>query len=148
MKKIILLTFITILTACSFGATSEFEKNRQMWQDSGIKHYRFSLSIGCFCPFRDQMPLVVEVQNDKIMSITYPDGKLVTETDPNYETFSRYATIEHIFSELETGLSKADKVKVTYDSAKGFPKDIYFDYIKAAMDDELSISVSNLEVLK
>jgi hypothetical protein len=95
------------------------------------------------------MPITVEVQNSRIISMTYPDGTLVAESDPNYETFSRHATIERIFSELEAGLKGgADEVTVTYDSAKGFPSNIHFDYIKAAVDDELSITVSNLEVLK
>ena len=149
MKKIILLTLIVILTACSFGASTQLEKSRQTWQDSGITHYRFSLDIGCFCAFRNQMPVTVEVQNGEIVSMTYPDGTLVAATDPNYATFSRHATIERIFSELEAGLSGgADEVTVTYDSARGFPSEIYFDYIKNAVDDELSLKVSNFEALK
>ena len=149
MKKLILLTLIVILTACSFGATTEFEKNRQTWQDSGITHYRFSLNIGCFCAFRDKMPLTVEVQNGEVISMTYPEGTLVAATDPNYETFSSHATIDRIFVELEAGLAGgADEVTVTYDPTSGFPNDIYFDYIKGAADDELSITASNFEVLK
>ena len=77
MKKIILLLLALMLTACSFGAPSELDKNRQTWQDAGITHYRFSLHIGCFCAFRDQMPLTVEVQNGEIVSMTYADGTLV-----------------------------------------------------------------------
>lgn len=149
MKKLILLTLIVFVTACSFGTSTELEKNRQTWQDSGITHYRFSLNIGCFCAFRDQMPITVEVQNGEVISMTYPDGSLVAGTDPNYETFSRHATIDRIFSELEAGLAGgADEVTVTYDPIHGFPNDIYFDYIKAAADDELSITASNFEVLQ
>jgi hypothetical protein len=125
------------------------EKNRQTWQDSGVTHYRFSLSVGCFCAFRNQMPLSVEIQNNNIVSMTYPDGTLVTQTDPNYEIFAKHATIERLFSELEAGLSgDAEAVTVTYDSVNGFPSEIYFDYIKAAADDELSLTVSNFEALK
>ena len=149
MKKLILLTLIVILTACSAGAPTELERNRQTWQDSGITHYRFSLNIGCFCAFRSQMPITVEVQNGEIISITYPDGTLAVETDPGYESFSRYATIDRIFSELEAGLAgDAEEITVTYDSTNGFPSDIYFDYIQAAADDEISITASNFEALK
>ena len=149
MKKLILLTLTVILTACSVGASTHFEKNRQTWQNSGITHYRFSLNIGCFCAFRNQVPVTVEVQNGEVISMTYPDGTPVTATDPNYETFSRYATIDRIYSELETGLAGgAEEVTVTYDSTRGFPSDIYFDYIKAAADDEISLRVSILEELK
>ena len=149
MKKITLLLLVFILTACSFGTRSELDNNRQTWQDSGITHYRFALNIGCFCAFRDQMPITVEVQNGEVVSMTYPDGTLIPKTDPNYETFSKHATIDRIFSELEAGLAgDADEVTVKYDSAHGFPSDIYFDYIKAAADDELSLTVSEFEVLK
>ena len=149
MKKLILLTLIVILTACSVGVPTELEKNRQTWQDAGITHYRFSLNIGCFCVFRDQMPITVEVQNDEVISMTTPDGTLVAATDPNYETFASHATIERIFSELEAAQAgDADEVTVTYDPAHGFPSKIYFDYIKDAVDDELSLTVSNFEVLK
>ncbi len=149
MKKLILLTLIVILTACSAAAPSEFERNRQTWQDSGVTHYRFSLHIGCFCVFSDKMPITVEVQNGEVISMTYPDGTLVAETDPNYEIFSQHATIERLFSELEAGLTgDAEEVTVTYDSSRGFPAEIYFDYIKAAVDDELGLSVSNLKVLE
>ena len=149
MKKLILLTLIVILTACSAAAPTEFEKNRQTWQDSGIAYYRFSLNIGCFCAFRNQMPISVEVQNGDIISMTYPDGTLVAETDPNFEFFSKHATIDRLFAELEAGLAgDAEEVTVTYDSVHGFPSDIYFDYIQAAADDELSLTVSNFETLK
>ena len=95
------------------------------------------------------MPITVEVQNEKIILMTYPDGTLVAESDPNYETFSRYATIDRVFTTLETGLAgEADKTTVTYDSTHGFPKEIYFDYIELAMDDELSLSISDFEVIK
>jgi hypothetical protein len=149
MKQLFLFTLVVILTACSAGAPTEFEKNLQTWQDSGIIHYHFSLNIGCFCAFRNRMPIAVEVQIGEIISMTYPDGTLVVVTDPNYEIFSKHATIDHIFSELEASQSgDADEVTVTYDSAHGFPSDIFFDYIKAAADDELSLTISNFEALK
>ncbi len=148
MKKIIVFFLALALSACSFGAQSEIEKNLQTWQSAGITHYRFELTIGCFCVFRSKMPIVVEVQDQKIISITYPDGTLAAESDPNYETFSKYATIDNIFTELAAGLAEAEKTDVAYDSAYGFPKEIHFDYILAAMDDELSLSVAKFEVLK
>ena len=149
MKKIILLLVAFILTACSFDAHSEVDTNRQTWQNSGITHYRFTLFIGCFCPFRDQMPITIEVQNGEVISMTASDGTLIPETDPGYENFTRYATMDRIFTTLEAGLSgDADEVTVTYDPIHGFPSEIYFDYIKDAVDDELSLTISDFEALK
>ena len=148
MKKILLITLVVILSACSLGTSSEFTKNRQLWQDAGITHYRFSLSILCFCIFSEQMPITIEVQNNEVVSMTYPDGTLVTPDDPNYTTFANHAVIDNLFSELEAGLQDADEVTVTYDAAYGFPNSIHFDYVREIADDELGLSVSGFEVLQ
>jgi len=146
MKKIILITLVLILAACSAGG-SEFSRNQQKWTDANITHYRFALSIGCFCAFRSQMPLVVEVLNGNVVSMIGADGVVIAETDPSYGTFTQYATIDHLFSELEADLNDADEITVTYDPTYGFPTDINIDFIKNAMDDELYLSASGLEIL-
>ena len=147
MKKILLSIFIFVLAACSTGG-SEVSRNHQKWNDANIQHYRFELSIGCFCPFRDQMPITVEVLNGKVVSMTGKDGKLVEATDPNYEYFASYATIDLLFSELEKDLGgKADEVTVTYDPTYGFPATVTIDFIKNAADDELYLSAKGFEKL-
>jgi len=146
MKKIILITLVLILAACSAGG-SEFSRNQQKWTDANITHYRFALSIGCFCAFRSQMPLVVEVLNGNVVSMVGADGVVIAETDPSYGTFTQYATIDRLFSELETDLNDADEITVTYDPTYGFPTEINIDFIKEAMDDELYLSASGLEIL-
>jgi hypothetical protein len=147
MKKIILITLVFILAACSIGG-SEFSQNQKKWNDANITHYRFELSIGCFCAFHDQMPLTVEVQNGESVSITNSSGTVVTKTDPSFENFSRYATIDRLFTELKADQGgKADEVTVKYDATYGFPTDINIDFIKNAVDDELSLNVSAFEKL-
>jgi len=146
MKKIIVM-LIFMLTACSMGG-NEFSQNQKKWSDANIPHYRYELSIGCFCPFRDQMPLKVEVQNGEIVSMINSTGTVVTKTDPSFENFSRYATIDRLFTELDSdSVRKADVVTVKYDSTYGFPTEINIDFIKTAMDDELSLNVSAFEKL-
>jgi uncharacterized protein DUF6174 len=149
MKKLILIVLLCfMLAACSFGAKSEFDTNHAKWQNAGITHYRYSLFIGCFCAFRDKMPLSIEVKNGEVLSMTVSDGTPILPTDPQFETFSHYSTIERIFSALKADLGgDADEVTVTYDSTYGFPLQINIDFIKQAADDELSLTVSKFEKL-
>jgi len=148
MKKLALLFLVVLLTACSGIVKSEIAKNQEKWALAGISHYRFDLNIGCFCAFRSQMPLSVEVMDGEIVSMIDPDGNIVDATDSNYEYYSRFATIDRLFSELESdSIKEADEVTVTYDSTYGFPTQISIDYIKEAVDDELGLTVSGLEVL-
>ena len=149
MKKLILLTFIIILTACSLNTTSELRENRTKWEDANITHYRYSVFIGCFCAFRNDMPLTIEVKDGTPVSITTTDGTVVDATHPFYEIYVSYVTIDSIMLNLEADLAgDADEVIVTYDPTYGYPTRVSIDYIKDAVDDELSYEITNFEILK
>jgi len=148
MKKIILIPLIFILAACSAGG-SELSRNKQTWENAGISHYRFELNLSCFCAFRDQMPLTVEVKDGEVVSMTAADGTPISSDDPNYQHFVDLGTIDRLFAELEsvTGSAGAGEVIVTYDSTYGFPTEASIDYIKEAIDDELYVSIAGVEAL-
>lgn len=146
MRKLTYLFIALVLSGCSLGGKSEIQRNQQKWQDAGISHYRYNLFIGCFCVFNEHMPLVVEVQDGKVVSMEYQSGKEIEAT--SRELFDQYATIERIFSELETDINgKADEVTVTYDPTYGFPTKVNIDFIKNAVDDEVALTISNFEKL-
>ena len=148
MKKLFLLILALIMVACS-GGGSDFERNQKTWRDAGITHYRFELSIGCFCPFRDKMPLTVEVRDGQIVAMAAADGTLVLDTDLNYSFFAPYSTVDQLFTKLDQALhGGADSVTVTYDPTYGFPAEIQIDPIKNAMDDELYLSATKFEPLQ
>ena len=147
MKRIILLLLALILTACSAGG-SELSLNQDKWKDAGINHYRFEVAVSCFCLFRSQMPLTVEVQDGEIVSMTDVNGEAFPLDDPMSDLVTKHATIDRIFSELESdSVQEADNLTVTYDPVYGYPVEIAIDYIELAADDELYISVSAMEPL-
>ena len=160
MKKLILLILAITLSGCTAIANagqpkSEVEQAREKWQAANISHYRYNLSIGCFCVFTQDMPLVIEVKDGQVVSMQYQSGKQVDANLVDY--FQRFATIDRLFDDIANGFvvkenadtagDKADEVKVTYDETYGFPTQISIDFIKNAMDDELGLQISNLEKL-
>lgn len=148
MKKMLLLVLVLMLAACTTSG-SEFDQNKAKWEDANISHYKFDLWIGCFCAFRSQMPLTIEVQDGKVVSMTDVNGEAITAESPSYEIFSTYETIDRLFVKLAADISAgADEITVSYDPIYGFPVTTYIDYIHEAADDELSIEVQNFEVLK
>ena len=147
MKKIILGFLVLLLAACSFG-TTEFSRNQEKWENSKITHYRYHLSVSCFCGYLDWMPLTIEVQNAEIISITTVQDNVIAERDPNYEYFAQYATIDNLFTELKGDLNgNVDQVTAVYDPTYGFPMQINIDAMKDAVDDELYLRVTKFEVL-
>ena len=146
MRKLIFIFVAFVLAACSMGNQTEIERNQQKWQDANIAHYRYNLFVGCFCVFSQDMPLVIEVQDGKVVSMEYQSGNEIDAS--NRELFEKYATIDRMFAELEADLNgAADKVTVTYDPTYGFPTEVTIDFVEEATDDELYLTLSNFEEL-
>ena len=147
MKKRTLLTILLILTltlsAC--GGRSELGKNRDKWDASGVTHYRLELTISCFCPFMDIIPVVVEVKDGTIISMTGADGKPLS--GDFRDTFEKAATVEGLFAIARDSLSNADQVEITYDGKYGFPNSIVVDWMKMAADDEIAYYIGTFKVL-
>ena len=128
------------------GSPSEIEQKKEKWQNQAISHYRYHLLVGCFCVFREDMPLIIEVQDGKTVSMESQSGN---EIDPsNRELFKQYETIDLIFAKLETDINgAADQVTVKYDPTYGFPTEATIDVLKETADDELYLTISNFEIL-
>lgn len=148
MKKLFLLALTILLIACATPVHNDFEGQRKKWREADITHYRFELNLICFCPFRHRMPLQIEVLNGQAVMMKDNAGHPITAADRDYRHFSRYATFDHLFAELQSNLSgKADKVVAAYHPGYGFPTRITVDRIIGAADDELSLTVSAFERL-
>ncbi len=146
MRKLLFIIIALVLTACSVRSQTEIERNEQKWQNTNISHYRFHLVVGCFCVFSQNMPLVIEVQNNEVVSMEYKSGNEIDAS--SCQIFEKYGTIDRIFSELKKDINgEADEVTVTYDATRGFPSEAKIDFIKNAIDDELYLTLSNFEAL-
>lgn len=145
-KRIFFFVFLIaalVLSAC--GGNSELAQKRDQWKAQGINHYRFDLTLSCFCPFGEVNPVAIEVLDGKIVSMTGADGKALS--DPFRSRFEEAGTVEALFDLAETYFKSADKVEVAYDAEYGFPVSIAVDQIELAMDDEITYRVENFTPL-
>ncbi|MFM8424819.1 MAG: DUF6174 domain-containing protein [Chloroflexota bacterium] len=53
-----------------------------------------------------------------------------------------------LFAELKSEMAEAEELTVAYDPQYGFPSEVWIDRIKLAVDDEMSLQVTNFEVLE
>ena len=151
MRKLFFIVMALVLTACSVagaaGNQSEIDQNKEKWQTANISHYRYNLSITCFCVFSQDMPLIIEVQDGEVVSMEFQSGNEIDAS--SRELFDKYATIDRLFAELEADINgAADKVTVAaYDPTYGFPTEVTIDFVEEATDDELYLSLSSFEAL-
>lgn len=123
---------------------AEFERNRELWTSRNIENYKMIVGAqGFLMNFPEQV--LVEVQNRQAKSIKSLSGRNNNAT----QTYKEYDTIEKLFNLVEREKKKnAEKLYVKYDETLGYPAQIIIDERSDWADDELSITVKNLEVIK
>lgn len=125
------------------GVTAEqIAAARALWRSQGLFHYQYRYDLGCFCrPPRD---VLIEVFDDRMGQLRDPaTGEPVT---PDF--LDLFFTIDGLFDHIEANLDVADVIEVQFDPILGYPTFVFIDYYRGAVDDELSIDVSDVEPLQ
>jgi hypothetical protein len=139
MNKLIILGIFLLASCTKSTEQQELTASRNKWERKSISNYEFTLMTGCFCPQEVVGPHNIKVVNDKIQSV---------DNQP-YDTLAsvRLMTIDELFSFVSKSLAMNPyKYSVKYDSAYGFPENVYFDFYKTAVDEEIGYTVTDFRV--
>ena len=101
-------------------------------------HYRFDYRPGCFCP---SLPTRVEVRDGKVVKATLIEevSGVPGQTDA--------PTIDKLLADVKRAEKEATgEVKVDYDK-NGVPIEASIDWIKNAIDDEMTWRIENFKIL-
>jgi hypothetical protein len=77
------------------------------------------------------------------------DGLVVSAVDPDTNEpidppLNGFPTIEDLFDEIQDAIDRdADNIDATYDESFGYPVQVFIDWIRNAIDDEMSFQVSD-----
>jgi hypothetical protein len=139
---------VGVLAACSplAQAQRDLDDSRRLWAMQGVEDYRFHLQVSCFCPGEITSPVMIEVHNSAPASIIDVDTGL-----PNTSALleSNYSTVERLQGFIQEAIQQgADSIQASYDPDLGYPIRVRIDYMQAAIDDEISIAVTDFEVLR
>lgn len=124
---------------------AQLRRSQRLWKKQKISNYRYTLSRSCFCLREATQPVVIEVRNGKVRSIVAANtGKSV-----NREYFTQYDSMAKIFDTVKDAIAKnAHQVSATYHPTLGYPTQISIDYDQLMADEELYLTIENLEVIK
>lgn len=158
MKNFFLLTVLFgILIGCS--NQSEFDKRIKSLEDSQAKWaatkvptYSYEYRQACFCVFTAEVTVVVD--GNSVIHVLDPeteepitveiDGETVNILDAYPEMFY---TIDALFDELKDTAKEADEMDMAFDADYGYPSEVFIDYYKNAIDDEISYRLKNLKLI-
>jgi hypothetical protein len=151
LRLLAVLALALGLHACSLlpfesGETTRerLREARALWERQGIRSYRYTVAMTCFCPPERVGPVVVEVRDGATVSVTSANqGRTVAPG-----AFAGLDTVEELFAFIEQGLGKKpDETRTEYHPELGYPTAVRFDYERNAIDEENGILVSAFERL-
>lgn len=126
-------------------ASSNLKKltiNRQLWNKQKISNYRYTFTRSCFCVPKATEPVVIEVRNDITTSITSVETGQPVDT----KLFESYNTVPKLFNIIRDAIARrAANLTVKYDPKFGYPTEINIDYNSQIADDELFLTIENLQ---
>lgn len=138
MQKGILLikaAFMAVLISCG-----EDKMDREIWESQNISSYHMKQSISCFCI--NEGPYRVAVKDDTLYSAV----NSYTNEPVDAKNLNLY-TVDELFDLIDHAKAHhAEVLKVEFDGVFHFPKKIDIDFSRRAVDDELSIVISDFGV--
>ena len=147
-RTLLLLTYALTAAACAAPtAPSEHEQlaeAKALWRAKGGDSYSFELTRGCFCVLGGRR-LAVTVKNGAVAGAEYLDSG-----DPVAMALLTYVpTVPDLFDLIQEALDqKVAWFAADYDSIYGYPTRIEIDYSSSAVDDEMAITVRDLQLLR
>lgn len=147
LAVMLLISLVFLGAGCNSedGVRQSLSRHQNQWVSQSIESYRYQLGITCFCLVEISRPVTIEVRNGATHSVSYlADG---TAADAKY--FEKYDTIDELFLIIDDAIDqKADEIKVTYDEELGFPTRIHIDFMKEAVDDEMTYDITEFQILE
>jgi len=127
------------------GGQEEPADPRAVWEAQEVESYRYTLQVSCFCPREMARPVVIEVREGAVASVTYADDGSAADAS----LFERYDSVEDLFAVIsEAKAQDPARLDVVYDEETGVPLSVDIDISEQIVDEELTLTVSDFEALR
>ncbi len=114
-----------------------FNEAKKLWDRENPASYAVTVQRLCFCGNVD--PVRIVVVNRQVVSRTV----VATQQPLPANLIEFYPDVPGLFAIVRDAYARADAINVSFDGRYGFPADASIDYIKSAIDDELTLKVTD-----
>jgi uncharacterized protein DUF6174 len=135
---------VVVLTGCGLTGPdgdlrTELERNRALWDTTGLATYEYGVERICFCGVEARGPVLVNVEAGSVLSRRYVDSG-----DPVLPGFADlFPTVVGLFDVIEGAIEDdAFNIDVSWDIATGLPTDIFIDYDESVADEEVGFRIT------
>lgn len=140
----LIATLVAVGAGCGLSgpgrSLDRFDEAKRLWDRENPANYAVTVQRLCFCGNVDQVRIVVV--NRQVISRTVVASQQPLPANLN----ESYPDIPGLFATVKDAILRADAINVSFDRTYGFPSDATIDFIKNAIDDELTLKVTDFVV--
>lgn len=131
--------------------THELVDNKAKWESQNINNYQMEQLLSGCCGGLNSVPVAMQIQEeDKTLLYYNPNidwsGELIIDRPmivPNNKE-SSFKSIKELFDYIETAITGADEVTVSYHPELGYPQNVIIDWDVSSLHDESGFTIANL----
>ncbi|HVY65222.1 MAG TPA: DUF6174 domain-containing protein [Gammaproteobacteria bacterium] len=149
MRGLPLLTALLLAAALPAAARADaaLDAARAKWRTAKLTSYEYGYHKFCEC-HRDSPPeTVVTVRDGKVVGVRHRPVGFTTEVPAAEKNFEYYWTVDGLFELIASALDRHVEVRAQYDATTGYPTQIYIDYDKNLIGDELDVRLTGVTPL-
>lgn len=147
LKLILALTSFLCFTTCDNPPDTdliEWQRGKTKWDKLNSSSYTYNFRASCFCIEEWVKEVTITVTADTISSVVFTDNQQQPTQIKPYQWY----TVDKLFDIAKTVLDEAYTYELEFDSELGYPTLISVDWLKDAVDDEVTYYASNLNYEK
>lgn len=117
---------------------------RAAWHAAGIGSYEYSYRRVCECHPDRPADTIVTVEDGEVVAVRYARDDYAQDIPLAADRIRWFRTVDDLFGLLETAAARAAVVRASFDTALGFPRSLYIDYVTDLVGDEVDLTITRL----
>jgi Family of unknown function (DUF6174) len=144
----VMIAFALLTHAGSSRAQSAaLETARATWQRADFSAYEYGYHKYCECHGDAPPETIVTVHDGAVTAVRHRPQNSSVEV-PAPRNIDAYWTVDGLFALLDAALTRGAEVRAAYDAALGYPTEIYIDYDRNLIGDELDLRLTRVAALE
>jgi hypothetical protein len=137
--------------AMSFAAVPAFadaalDGARARWQSAALSGYEYGYHKYCECHRESPPETVVTIRDGNVVGVRHRPAGSDVEVPAADKNLEYYWTVEGLFALIASAEERGVQVRVSYDEALGYPRELYIDYDADFIGDELDLRLTSVNV--
>jgi hypothetical protein len=134
--------------AAGNGATLDsLRAGREAWRAATLADYEYGYRKFCECHPDTPPETVVTVRGGNVVGVRHRPVGSANEVQAEPRNLEFYWTVDGLFDLVDAALARGVTVRASFDSALGFPTEVYIDYDADFIGDELDVRLTTVTPL-